>query len=219
MLKQSKFFTLFVTAILVSSIGVYAAGTSTDATDSAAAATNTDTVRPARVTDCETKDTREDRIKCRLKKVRETQSEEEYGPDWIPEACRRLKASALTDKITTKEDCKRFYRSIQNCYDKTGRDKFSCFRRAAGLSTAAISGQSEKKAEMRKYIVELLYDLQERIENAVEEGNVNEDDAAPLIDSIVEIKHKIMDGAPRSEVKPLIDQFKEDFRKFRSSLG
>jgi hypothetical protein len=165
-----------------------------------------------------------DRIKCRLKVAKEGGSKvrdvyEEYKTDSLPEACSKLKDEVLNKgNELSKDECRKFYNKIQNCYDKTGNDKFSCFRRSAGLTTASLSGQGSKKLEMRQYVVELLYDLQEKIEKAVEDERISEEDGARLIEQIVVIKENILGGASKAEVKPLIESFKKDFRSVRSSI-
>ena len=109
----------------------------------------------------------------------------------------------------------------ENCYqrDSTGRQKLACFRKVAGLTTASLSGQAEKKIEHRKYVVLLLYELQERLENAVENDKIDKDKASEIIDLIVEIKEKIMAGGTREEVRPLIQELREKINELKDELN
>jgi len=129
-----------------------------------------------------------DRVQCRFE-------QNEEGPS-IPEACRNL-------GITEKERCRTFYSEARPCYSLDGREKDTCFRRVSGLGTAAISGEADKTA-IRNYIVNLLYDLEERVEAKFDAGDLTAEQAGELIALITNIKEKILNNSPRSEIIPLL---------------
>jgi hypothetical protein len=164
---------------------------------------------------CDSLKDREERIKCRLIKAREYKQEKreaDYESTELPESCMRL-AEKTGNKVTTKEECRRLYNSLQPCYSMSGIEKPRCFREKAGLSGAALkSGEPEK---VRHYIVALLYDIQERIEEQNEKGTITDDKAAEIIDLILEIKENLMNGETREIIKPKMQQLKSLLQETR----
>ena len=240
---RGKILAIFLLILLVFSltpIGIYAAGSSTGGTSTSttntqqaneqrpAAEDSTNNVQPSSVqrtlVNCEDQNTyasRRARILCRIEnKDRVLDSPQAR----IPEECRKLAATATTKRIA-RNACIKLYKDSgeesENCYlrDSTGRQKLDCFRKVAGLTTASLSGQAEKKIEHRKYVVLLLYELQERLENAVENDKIDKDKASEIIDLIVEIKEKIMAGGTREEVRPLIQELREKLNELKDELN
>ena len=219
--------------LLVFSVGAYAAGSSTGGSSSTRSTQNqqqTTTTnqqptedQPALV-NCEDTNTyasRRARILCRIENKDRIQDSPKAR---IPEECRKLAATATTKRIA-RNACIKLYKDSgeesENCYlrDSTGRQKLDCFRKVAGLTTASLSGQAEKKIEHRKYVVLLLYELQGRIENAVENNILDKDKASEIIDLIVEIKEKIMSGGTREEIRPLIQELREKINELKDELN
>ena len=218
----NKLCILFLVLILLVSVPVFAAGSSTRSADTSSAPTTVNTQKsdtnqsnetnssnPETLEECEEFNERRERIKCRLQVLRER------GEDYVEqynersqryEACERL-ANVIDVEITSKEECRDLYAKVRPCYDLQGKEKLICFKRYNGLLNKYFR-EAEKK-DIRNYIVTLLYELQERIENALEEGKIkDEDKAAEVIDKIVEIKEDIMNGETRDIVKPKIIELK-----------
>ena len=63
----------------------------------------------------------------------------------------------------------------------------------------------------RNYLILLLYEIQERIEEKHENGEISTNDAAKLIDTIIEIKRDILFGEPQSIIKSKIKNFKTQY--------
>jgi hypothetical protein len=141
---------------------------------------------------CEELEDRKERIRCRL-----ARGEDYRAPDGnIPEACKNLK---------TRGQCIALYATVDGCYQlEDGAKKDRCFKRAVGLRKASLGEESPegRPEKARKYAVSLLYDLQEKIEYAAEEGRIDPDDAAEIVDKIVEIKRSILEEeTTKTEVK------------------
>lgn len=183
----------------------------------------------ARLAACDSDSTRRDRIECRLQVrvqerdyYRDYESDEAFS-DRIPEACKRLAqtdiAAGNDSRIRfTRARCSQFHLDVRPCYEQEGRQKLMCFRRVAGLGTAAVSGNSDKE-NVRSYVVALLYDLQGRLENAVDSGNLDAESAAEVIDLIVEIKEKILNGERRAEIIPLLRELRVKLQDLKQELG
>jgi hypothetical protein len=212
---------LLIIMILILPTGVHAVGSGEGGTTSndydantASGATSNSEI------DCEdfsVHKTRRERIECRINpenkdRIRVTEQSK------IHESCRRL-ASATDAQRISKENCRKLYSelSTSKCYEKQGRDKLRCFKRISGLGTAAVSGNIDKTA-IRKLVVAYLYQLEEWIEEAVEDGNIGEEKAAELIDFIVEIKEDIMNGETKDVVKPKIIRLRNQLNEIKSSL-
>ena len=209
-------------------VSVYAAGSSTrstqttQATDtevntaaetieetSEAETSNTVQANKEPLEQCEDLNERKERIACRLKVLREKGSDyvEKYNEkSQRYEACERL-AIASGVEITSKEECLALYKKVGQCYDLQGKDKLYCFKTHNRLLNKYFKDADKK--DIRNYIVTLLYELQERIENALEEGKIaDEEKAAEAIDLIVEIKEGIMNGEGKNIIKPKIKELK-----------
>ncbi len=155
---------------------------------------------------CEKLSLREDRILCRLRQSK--MGNYTFNYSIIPEACRNE---------TFQEKCQSYYAKIRPCYTKEGEAKLACFRRLSGLSNAALNGQGVKKAEMRDYVIALLYDLEQRAEDLNEDGKLSDDDTALMITQITTIKTKILEGANASEVRPLMQELKTMWKNVKAS--
>ena len=189
---------MFILVLLVSTF-VYAAGSSGGGSSS-----NSDNppvvTAPQRI-NCEANTLREDRIRCRMdNKGRLMQNSSE-----IHESCRNLNA-------TSKENCRRLYQETKECYGKNGTEKDRCFKLKTGFATSAVSGQGVNKEAARQYLVTLLYELEERVEEKEEAGVITAEKATEIIAKIVQIKEKILQGSPGSEIRPLIRELKQLWR-------
>lgn len=220
-INMRKRLSLIITllSILLFSIFVYAAGSSTipsDSNDNRDVEKATVDQQPPQtqngrtyrnIQDCESISNRRERIKCRLKQEAE-ESEIDYEKR-VPEACRTLRNPTA---------CVALYKNVRNqkCYDLKGREKDKCFKKTVGFSKADIRREVQERAQKaRQYIVLLLYDLQERIENLNEDGKITDEDAAEVIDLIVEIKQDILDEKKKPEILPKLNNLKQKIKTLR----
>jgi hypothetical protein len=129
----------------------------------------------------------------------------------IPEACREL---------GRKDVCVKLYRKGQQCYEFDGAKKNKCFKRLAGFIRANLADEdfNDRKMKARDYLVLLLYDIQEKIEKAVENGRVDEDLGGEIIDLIVEIKEAILNEEGRDVVKPLTQELRNKLQELKQTL-
>lgn len=151
-------------------------------------------------TDCENPQNRAKRIKCRLAKG------DSLAPaNTVPEACR------LADN---RGRCVSLYSSLIGCYERNGRAKDKCYKKAIGFTKAKLSDvpASERPQRSRDYVIALLYDLQERVVRLNEDGEIDPDNAADMLDKIVEIKESILNGGTRAEVRPMVQELRNLWR-------
>ncbi|MEM3113300.1 MAG: hypothetical protein QXI33_02640 [Candidatus Pacearchaeota archaeon] len=159
--------------------------------------------------ECEKIDNRTERIMCRLN-ISMRDREIYKNESRIPEACKRLGAN-------NKQDCIQLHKMSQNCYKLEGRQKDKCFKRVIGFVNSNLNEErSDKAVKARKYIILLLYDLQERIEKKVEAGEISAENGALLIEKLTEIKEDILNNAGRDVIRPKIQEFKQEFRSVMS---
>ena len=199
----------FFIFLLGFSFFVYAAGSSTTpqttkTANSSDRANNTIDKRG----DCESFSMRKERIKCRLQN-----KSDDDNVDYdrrVPEACRTLRNPTA---------CIAIYKNVQNrgCYKLDSREKDSCFKRTVNITKANLTDlpNQERKQKSREYLVLLLYELQERIEKAQEDGSINTDKAAEIIDLIEEIKQDILGDKRRAEIVLKLNELKQKIREVR----
>lgn len=148
---------------------------------------------------CEQKSSRKARIECRLQLQRNISLE---GLNVTEESCRSVK---------NKSRCSLLYAQVHACYDMDGRQKDQCFKRVAGFAQNRISEEKSPDA-VRTYMVFLLYNLQEKVEVKSEAELITSAEAAVLIDLIVDIKQKIMNGASRTEIKTKLGELRTEWQ-------
>ena len=196
MKKGIALLVLILTLILVSAIPLNAVGNS----EGGSRDTPQNEEEPEQKISCEDFQDRRERIRCRLQNSEEYYEEE----NTIPEACRNIQDS---------EACRTLYAKVRPCYSLEGAEKGQCFKRVAGFSQARISEeQQDREQKTRNYVVVLLYDLEERVELANEEGKLTDSEAADLINKIVEIKQNILNGATKEEIRQEIQELKSLWR-------
>ena len=163
-------------------------------------------IPPTRTT-CEDLTSMRERIKCRFQNKVVARAE---ATTVTEEACRGH---------TRQAACTALYQRSSGCYDiSTPSEKKRCFLEKAGININAGGTFSAAPNDVkRNYVILLLYELQERIENMEERGTISDDQAANLVTQIVEIKKLILEGKPRSEIVPKIQQFKSDYREIAST--
>src|SRR3989344_3691330 len=154
---------------------------------------------------CENPSSRRERIHCRL-----SLGENYTVPkDNVPEACRNLRNPVA---------CIALYKNVRPCYELEGRAKDRCFKSVSQFRGANLSQENNESRPQRarQYLVILLYDLEERIEDKQQNGEITLEESSELIDLIVEIKQKILDDARRSEILPLLTDLKVKYREIMS---
>ena len=157
---------------------------------------------------CEYNELKE-RVKCRLENRNRFENFSESD-----ESCEGLRNKGL---------CVALYVKSQNCYNMEGENKDRCFRRVSEFREAQIAkevGEAENKTEARErvrhYMVLVLYNLQERVEYAVEEGKLTAEEGASLIEKIVEIKQSILEGEDKATVRTKVQELKDMWREYRA---
>lgn len=159
---------------------------------------------------CDAKTARLGRIKCRLQYMRD-HKEEFVSKDNIPEVCR---------KLTDKEKCRSLYEKSHKCYEQRGIEKNKCFKRIAGFARAKLKDEnpSDRSRLSRDYVVLLLYDLQERLEKAIENEKIDVDKGSSAVDKITEIKEAILAGKSKAEIKPLFQELREMLKDLKGEM-
>jgi hypothetical protein len=175
-MKKVMVFIVFV--VLISGF-VYAKGGSSGGT------VVKEQIEPERP-DCESFDEMVERIECRL----------EFGQEYetTPEPCRPL---------SSKQRCVDAYHESQPCYDMTGMAKDQCFKEVAEFTEITVAKESNE-TNIRYYIVLLLYDLEERVEEGVEDGLMTPAEGARLITDIVDIKVMVLEEKSILQVKSAV---------------
>lgn len=173
---------LLVIVLLVLSIGVAAKGGSSGGS----------VVKPKVVAppDCEAFDSLRERIQCRL--------ENGQAEETTPEPCR---------VVTKQEQCTSYYRTAVSCYEKSGTAKDQCLKQKAGFVKKSVREQlkgNDNKWPVELYVVGLLYDLEEKIEDAVDDEKLSAAEGAKVIEEIVEVKILVLNGEPVFRVKSAV---------------
>ncbi|MEK6937356.1 MAG: hypothetical protein AABW58_04775, partial [Nanoarchaeota archaeon] len=140
---------------------------------------------------CNDRETRFERINCRLQKP-------SHEINTIEESCRVFSDPA---------NCQNSYRKVLPCYDIKGPEKNKCFKKFAFENENAVVN-SQNKQQIRNYMVYLLYDIQEKVEEAFEENKISSQEAAVVIDLIIKIKQDLFIKKSKTEIKPEIEDLK-----------
>ena len=170
--------------------------------------------------DCESSSNRTDRIKCRLEnreeiKARVVERIKAFNNDTSTyEACQGLRNEGL---------CVALYAQSQRCYRLNDTERDRCFKKVAAFREAQInksieveSNKTEARERVKHYMILVLYNLQEKVEKANEKGRISSEDAAEIINKIVEIKRSILEGATKAEIRSQLAELKQ---MWRTALG
>lgn len=161
---------------------------------------------------CEEVENRKERIKCRLDYIKENKEDFEAPSNKIPEACRKL-------EFENRGKCVSFYQKSQACYEKNGLEKNKCFKRLANFANANLKDEKEgKNQKSRDYVVLLLYDIQEKIEEAIKNGKIDSEKGSQVIEKITEIKEDILAGKTKKEIAPKISELKSLLKDLKSTI-
>jgi hypothetical protein len=198
-----KTFTILSLSFIILASLVIAAGSSTGSGNNNAPARVTAS-QVGTVSTCEDIETVEGRIKCRLEN-RELAREEKNNS--VEEACR-------SGSNATKRACEALYQRSARCYQESNNDtKRRCLLQESGINfNKGGTFRAASEESKRNYVVLLLYELQERIENAQQTGKITSDQAASLIAKIVEIKKMTIAGDTRANIVVKINEFRKEFK-------
>ena len=155
-------------------------------------------VKPVEVTpeqtrpDCEPFATIKERVACRLEFGQEKET--------TPEPCRVLPVAAT---------CVKYYRDSVPCYEKDGKEKDKCFKDVLQFSKKSVKQQAKFDTRpLQSYMLLVLYDLEERVEEAVEDKELSVEDGAALITDIINLKIKVLERKPAAEIKAGLQKLK-----------
>lgn len=148
---------------------------------------------------CEQFSSRFERIKCRLE-IQRNISLDDFNI--TEESCLNVR---------NQSKCNAIYAHVRSCYSKQGIFKDQCFKRTAGFIKKNIKEERNTEA-LRTYMIFLLYNLQEKVEDKQADGNITTEQAAQLIDLIVSIKQDIMNNAIKETLRPKLKELKEKWK-------
>lgn len=192
---MKRVYGLSLIALLLLSSFVIAAGSSTRTVNNTPSNVNQSAT-------CEGLTSLRERIQCRIDNP-SIAAMEAYNA--IEEACRN------NDRV---EVCQELYERSEKCYYMNdSASKKRCFLIESGINiNAGGTFRAAPDDQKRNYVVLLLYELQERIEDAEKENKITSDQASDLIAQIVEIKKMILNKEPRASIVIKINKLKEDYR-------
>jgi hypothetical protein len=200
---------LVFSLILFASVLVYAEGSSTGGSSSSGSVKKSATTTSSNnsssanrtpdstssVRNCELYSTRQLRVKCRIEAQREINLD---NLNITEESCRTVK---------NQSRCALLYAQVRSCYDKSGVTKDQCFKRIAGFVKNNVK-EERNSAALRAYMVFVLYNLQDKVEDAYNDKKITSDDAAQLIDQIVIVKQVVMNDGNKAQIRPSFDELK-----------
>ncbi len=198
---------LLLSLSFVLAAGSSSGGVSTNSQDNSA---NPENVNPpaqvSRAEACENVNSIRERILCRFKLSESERESYNQGRRIIEEACRGSEK---------QEQCTQLYKRLAPCYKENGAvNAKKCMLKESGINLNQGGTFRAAPTEVkRNYVVAQLYNLQERIEVLHKEGKITDEQATDLVNSIVEIKKMIIKGAPRVEIVPKMQEFKQKFKE------
>ena len=154
-------------------------------------------------TSCEVLTTTKSRVKCRL----------EQGSDdnVIPEPCRALSQAA------SQNACISLYKQVYPCYEKIPTEKDECMKQVAGFQSITVAQEAKiigAQQHIHDYVLFLLYDLQEIVEDKYDDKELTSDQAATLITQIVKAKEAIVLNKPKATVQAEIITLKQQWQEY-----
>ena len=174
---------------------------------------------------CGDKNTRRERVKCRLNLEKE-ELEDEYTLQFLPEECKALEGEKRADCITT-------YKNVQPCWKfKEGSERVSCVKEKINFRGVSEERRicNELKDEAKRACVEnfkenlftvikfRFYNLEERAEEYLEEGKVSEEDVVVFVDAL-EGKKVEFNDASLDRKKEIVLEVKTLWQDFKVKLA
>jgi|SRR3989344_498639 len=188
--------------------------------DSKAAITVTDTFEKSSITTestsgllCGDRNTRQERIRCRLHLQKEA-LEEEYTLKYLPEECKDL-------SDPNREECIQRYKGSQRCWGfKEDASRVNCVKNVLkfkGIIEEREICDSLKDSEKRICIGTLkenvfsiikfrFYNLEERAEDLMKEGKVSENDTVTFIAAVEGKKTEFNTAVPIEQKKEIVKE-------------
>lgn len=174
---------------------------------------------------CSNLATTKDRVKCRLA-LSENELDEELKISYLPEECRAMKNDA------DKENCVFLYGNVQKCWSYQGEQRIGCVKGILNLKSAKDevmackqlneSGtgkcMQEAKAKVFNLVKFRLYELEERAEEYLEEGKINQEEAAEFIAKVEEKKKEFNDESAIEGKKQIVLEVRELWKEFRKKV-
>ena len=90
--------------------------------------------------------------------------------------------------------------------------------RVAGISTRLADENEDRAKKARNYIITILYNREEDLENRNEAGEISDELTADGSAKIVEIKRMILEGKTREEIMPAFLELKRWWHQNISQL-
>ncbi len=128
----------------------------------------------------------EDRLSCRF---------ENGATAEVPEACEGLELES---------ECVSFYEEADFCYSGTADQKDACFQQLSGYD------QDNSDMNTRWYIVALLYEIQEYVEDDYDSGVLKTRKAAEWIADIIEMKRAVLSGEDLEQVAVDLEVYRNE---------
>ena len=153
------------------------------------------TISKSKEINCDERLTIKDRIQCKLER-----NEEDIS---VYEACKVLTAGS--------NDCVTLHKRVYSCYEEIGEAKDKCFKAKAKFNHVSLEKESKEadgSIKIKNYILFLLYDLEEMVEDSYEANKINSDEASDLIVFIIEAKQQLLMKKPNSEIKSAVNKLK-----------
>tara|TARA_Y100000310_G_scaffold311555_1_gene357943 strand:- start:1331 stop:1915 length:585 start_codon:yes stop_codon:yes gene_type:complete len=189
---MKKLLTICITLLLLATFAVAKGGTSGGTITKRAEIAPDEPSAP----DCEKFNEARNRIKCRL----------EFGASEVsvPEPCRA---------IENNQWCIDYYVKVLPCYEINGVAKDKCFKDLAWFKKKSVKEQAklDNTKPIRNYMLFVLYDMEEMVEDAQTAGTIDLDTAATLIDDIVKIKIQVINKGAKTEIKQALASLKANW--------
>ncbi len=199
-----------VIIFLLSLSFVLAAGSSSGGNSANSAQDNspnaTSSTQVSKAEACENIGVIRERILCRFKLTETERKSYNQRFNVIEEACRGSEK---------QEQCKQLYKKLAPCYKESNASNAKkCMLKESGINlNQGGTFKSAPREVKRNYVVAQLYNLQERIEAMHERGEITDEQATDLVNSIVGIKKMIINGSPRADIVPKMQEFKQKFKE------
>ena len=93
-----------------------------------------------------------------------------------------------------------------------------CLKKSAEILKGELKDLSkeERVNKSRNYLILLLYDLQDKIEKANNDGTISDEDASAIINLIVEIKENLLEGKKKAEILPKLRELRDKIKAARN---
>ena len=167
---------------------------------------------------CGNFDVLRERVRCRLN-LESEEIEKELELQYLPEECRDLSGNE-------KGICIARYKSVQSCWKFSGNERISCVKRQINLGriqdekeacnkktgqerAACVIGAKNKVYSLIKW---RFYDLEERAEDFMQRGLIDNETAADFVVKVEENKRKFNEAKTKDEREGIILEVRNDWK-------